>query len=74
MAEKEAFRELGSAATTAHFARLGKGEETPEVSTLSLDLVRDMGRVNGYLVAAAAYPVLEREGALLPSRLRAEDG
>ncbi len=28
-------------------------------------------QVNGHLVAAAAYPVLEEEGALLASRLRA---
>jgi len=35
-----------------------------------LDVLRDLKRVNTHLVAAAAYPVLEAGGALLPSRLR----
>ncbi len=39
-------------------------------SALHLDLLRDLKRVNGHLVAAAAYPVLEGQGELLASRLR----
>ena len=39
-------------------------------AALHLDLLRDLKRVNAHLVAAAAYPVLEAEGELLPSRLR----
>ncbi len=35
-----------------------------------LDLLREISRVNGYLVAAAAYPLLESQGELLSSRLR----
>ena len=37
---------------------------------VDLDLVRELKRVNGHLVAAAAYPVLEGQGELLASRLR----
>ena len=36
---------------------------------IALDLLRDMKQVNSHLVAAAAYPVLERHQALLPSRV-----
>ena len=39
-------------------------------AALDLDLVRELKRVNGHLVAAAAYPVLEGQGELLASRLR----
>jgi phosphate:Na+ symporter len=70
-AEKESFRDLEARATTAHFERLRAGRtETAEASALHLDILRDLARVNAYLVAAAAYPVLEGRGELLPSRLR----
>jgi phosphate:Na+ symporter len=70
--EKKAFRDVEASATRAHFEKLRAGGEAAETSTLQLDLIRDMKLVNGYLVAAAAYPVLERAGKLLPSRI-AED-
>ena len=41
-----------------------------ERGALYLDLLRDMKRVNMHLVSAAAYPVLEQSGELLPTRLR----
>jgi phosphate:Na+ symporter len=67
-AEKEAFRDLETVATQAHFAaRRGAAGDR---ATLDLDLVRELKRVNGHLVAAAAYPVLEGQGELLSSRLR----
>jgi phosphate:Na+ symporter len=70
-AEKEAFRELEAQATAAHFARLRAGRvDTAETSSLHLDALRDLKRVNAHLVAAAAYPVLENSGELLASRLR----
>ena len=84
VAEKEAFRELEASATTAHFGRLrtrsgqgaesGTGLEGDAVagSALHLDLLREFKRLNSHLVAAAAYPVLEGQGELLSSRLRAE--
>jgi len=72
--EKEAFRDLEAAATQAHFARLREGRpETAETSALHLDVVRDLKRVNAHLVEAAAYPILQAQGELLPTRLRAED-
>jgi phosphate:Na+ symporter len=65
-AEKEAFRDLEAAATQAHFVGLRSGKE----AMLDFELVRELKRVNGHLVAAAAYPVLEGQGELLASRLR----
>ena len=65
-AEKEAFRDLEAAATRAQFAGLRQGQKNP----LDVDLVRELKRVNGHLVAAAAYPVLEGQGELLSSRIR----
>jgi len=73
--EKVHFREAESAATNAHFARLRAGRlDTAETSSLHLDLLRDMKLVNSHIVAAAAYPVLERTGELLPSRIAANGG
>ena len=70
-AEKEAFRALETTATASHFARLRAGRvDTAETSSLHLDALRDLKRVNAHLVAAAAYPVLESGGNLLASRLR----
>ena len=67
--EKEAFRDFESAALAARFAgRRGNGEP----AALDLDLLRDLSRINGHLVAAAAYPVLQGQGELLPGRLRPE--
>jgi phosphate:Na+ symporter len=71
--EKEVFRTMESTATDAHFQRLREGHfETVETSTMHLDALRDLKSVNANLVAAAAYPVLERKGELLPTRLRQE--
>ncbi len=70
--EKQTFRNLENAATAAHFAAMRSGEAA-ETSALHLDLLRDIRRVNAHLVAAAAYPVLESHGELLPSRLRHDD-
>jgi phosphate:Na+ symporter len=72
VAEKEAFRSLEADATAAHFAAMRAGGTGAAASALHLELLRELKRINGHLVAAAAYPVLEGEGALLPSRLRLE--
>jgi phosphate:Na+ symporter len=69
--EKEAFRTLEAEATAVHFEHLREGRVgSIETSSLTLDALRDLKRVNAHLVAAAAYPVLESKGDLLPSRLR----
>jgi phosphate:Na+ symporter len=70
LGEKEVFRDLETRATEAHFARIRAGRvESVETSALHLDVLRDMKRINAH-IAAAAYPVLEKLGELLPSRLR----
>jgi phosphate:Na+ symporter len=69
--EKGAFRDMESRATADHLAAL-RDPAVPgtQSSALWLDLLRDLKRVNTHLVAAGAYPVLEAEGDLLPTRLR----
>ena len=47
----------------------GGRKESVEAGRLHLDIVRDLKRVNSHL-AAAAYPILEGQGELLPSRLK----
>ncbi len=70
-AEKQEFRDIEASATEAHFQRLRAGRlDSTETSSLHLDMLRDLKRVNTHLVAAAAYPVLESKGELLPSRIR----
>jgi phosphate:Na+ symporter len=44
-----------------------------EGPVLDLDLLREIKQVNSHVVAAAAYPVLEGQGELLPSRVRADE-
>ena len=71
LGEKEVFRDLEARATEAHFARIRAGRvESIETSALHLDVLRDLKRINAQV--AAAYPVLEQLGELLPSRLRRE--
>lgn len=69
--EKETFREIAANLTAAHFDRLRGGRiETTETSALHLDILRDLVQMNSHFVTAAAYPVLESAGELLPSRLK----
>ena len=70
--EKPVFRDAEASATRAHFERLRAGGDAAETSTIHLDLLRDMKLVNSRIVAAAAYPVLERAGKLLASRISSE--
>lgn len=70
-AEKEAFRTAESEAVSDHFQRLQSGNvNTVETSSLHLDALRDLKRINSHLVEGAAYPLLESRGVLLPTRLR----
>jgi phosphate:Na+ symporter len=72
-AEKQAFRAIETNATAAHFDRLRTGRtESAESSALHLDLLRELKAVNSHVVAAAAYPILERTSELLPNRIRGE--
>jgi phosphate:Na+ symporter len=68
--QKVAFRKAEYAATAEHFGRLRSGRlDAAQSSAIQLDLLRDMKLINSHIVAAAAYPVLDRAGELLPSRL-----
>lgn len=68
--EKVAFREAETRATQAHFEGLRSARlDEAQASALYLDILRDMKLINSHIVSAAAYPVLERQGDLLPSRL-----
>jgi phosphate:Na+ symporter len=70
LGEKEVFRDLETRGTEAHFARIRAGRvESVETSSLHLDMLRDLKRINAH-IASAAYPVLEKRGELLSSRLR----
>jgi phosphate:Na+ symporter len=70
LGEKEVFREIEVRTTEEYFGRARAGRaESIEMSKLFLDIVRDLKRVNAHL-AAAAYPILEGRGELLPSRLK----
>ncbi|HWK44935.1 MAG TPA: Na/Pi cotransporter family protein [Stellaceae bacterium] len=72
--EKETFRDIEAAVTERHFMRLrAGGPVTAETSSLYLDLVRDLKRVNAHFVSAAAYPRLKEQGELLNSRVKRED-
>ena len=69
VAEKEQFRDLERVSTEKHFARVREGRVASiETSGLHLDLVRDLKRIEAHL-AATAYPLLERTGALKSTRL-----
>jgi len=76
VAEKEIFRSLESAATAQLVLGARRGPDSydaPGGTFLDLDVLRDLKQMNAHLVAAAAYPVLAGQGALLASRLR-DDG
>jgi phosphate:Na+ symporter len=67
--EKVRFRERERAAVDRHFDRLRENRpETVQTSSLHLDIVRDLKRINSHLTAAA-YPILEAAGELRSSRL-----
>lgn len=67
--QKRDFRLREAEAERAQIERLRDGAPTSEA--VPPDLMRDLKRLNGHLVAAAAYPILEAKGALAATRLRA---
>jgi phosphate:Na+ symporter len=72
--EKVAFREMEWAASEGHFDRLRSGKpESIETSSLHLDILRDLKRINSHLTSVA-YPILEAAGELTQSRLRKQGG
>jgi phosphate:Na+ symporter len=70
IAAKTQLREKEFAAAERYLERLREGTpETIESYSLDLDILRDLKRVHSHL-CSAAYPVLERAGALQRSRLK----
>lgn len=70
LSEKAEVRVLEKAAMTAHLSRLSGGRrESIETSTLHLDILRDLKRINAH-IASVAYPILEERGELENTRLR----
>jgi phosphate:Na+ symporter len=68
IAAKAQLREKEFAAAERYLTRLREGTpETIESYSLDLDILRDLKRVHSHL-CSAAYPVLERGGALQSSR------
>jgi phosphate:Na+ symporter len=68
--EKEHFRSLERNAAESHHERLKVGKrESIETSSLHLDILRDLKRINSHLTSVA-YPILEQAGELRASRLR----
>ncbi len=68
--EKLAFRKAEEDAAAEHFSGMhGLSRAAVQRDALHVDLVRDLKLINSHIVAAAAYPVLERSGELLKSRI-----
>lgn len=68
--EKARFRDLELAYSATHLDRLSDNTvQSIETSSLHIDLISDLKRINS-LLCSVAYPILELAGALAPSRLR----
>jgi phosphate:Na+ symporter len=73
LAQKVLFRDLERAYADSHLERLaGNTLESIETSSLHLDLIADMKRVNSH-ICSIAYPILEQAGVLAKTRLKAPD-
>ena len=70
--EKARFRDLEHAYAATHLQRLsGNTVQSIETSSLHIDLITDLKRINSH-ICSIAYPILESAGALAPNRLRTE--
>jgi phosphate:Na+ symporter len=70
LSEKERFRDLERAYHDTHLDRLfGQTVQSIETSSLHLDIISDMRRINSFF-CSTAYPILEQAGKLRKSRLR----
>lgn len=73
LGEKASLREAEQLAAENHYQRIRDGRsESIETSSIHLDLIRDLKRINSHLTAVA-YPILEQAGELSATRLRAEE-
>ena len=70
VAEKDNIRALEKVATERHLARLREGTPASiETSSLHLDILRDLKRINAH-ITSVAHPILEARGEIRQSRLR----
>jgi phosphate:Na+ symporter len=68
--EKARFRDLERAYASTHLNRLtGNTMQSIETSSLHIDLISDLKRINSH-ICSIAYPILDSAGALAPNRLR----
>jgi phosphate:Na+ symporter len=71
--EKDRLRDLEKRSSQSHFERLRDGTaRSVETSSIHLDTIRDLKQINS-LLASIAYPVLEDQGLLSASRLKAAE-
>ncbi|WP_432287602.1 Na/Pi cotransporter family protein [Aminobacter sp. BA135] len=69
--EKDRLRDVEKQTSQSHFLRLRDGTiRSVETSSIHLDTIRDLKQINS-LLASMAYPVLEEQGLLRGSRLKA---
>ena len=67
---KVGIRNLERQSAQRHLIRLREGDaDSRETSSLHLDILRDLKRINAHL-ASVAHPILDEEGLLIESRLR----
>jgi len=68
--EKARFRDLERTYAGTHIIRLTDNTvQSIETSSLHLDLISDLKRINSH-ICSIAYPILDSAGALAPSRLK----
>ncbi|MBE7185834.1 MAG: Na/Pi cotransporter family protein [Methylobacterium mesophilicum] len=73
VSRKERLRKLERQSSRSHFLRLSEGaKRSVETSAIHLDTIRDLKQINS-LLASIAYPVLEENGLLRDTRLRAAE-
>jgi phosphate:Na+ symporter len=73
LAQKVLFRDLERAYANSHLGRLaGNTVESIETSSLHLDLISDLRRINSH-ICSIAYPILEEAGVLARTRLKTDD-
>jgi phosphate:Na+ symporter len=73
LAQKVLFRDLERAYADSHLGRLaGNTLESIETSSLHLDLISDLKRINSH-ICSIAYPILEQAGVLAKTRLKNPD-
>ena len=74
IAEKEQFSRLERSYHDTHLDRLaGQSVQSIETSSLHLDIISDMRRINSFF-CSTAYPILEQAGQLRKSRLMGSTG